>query len=233
MAATPLTKFRAGSVRAINRDTRPLAAGIKVWKGGLAACVAGFYQAASGDPAEVVVGRFYENKDNSAGGAGAKLANIQFFRERNLFLVDNDGAAPVVVANREQACSFLDDHTATLFAPGSGSGATVYDVTSEGVWIEFHHPASPDDAGVPRIQSGTSTLITGAKVVTGVVLTATSRIVVTMKDPGAGAITGMADFDVPNASRNVGAGSFLVNAIDDAKAVIATAVCTFDYLIIG
>jgi hypothetical protein len=54
-----------------------------------------------------------------------------------------------------------------------------------------------------------------------------------MKDPGAGAITGMAGFDVPVASRNTSTGQFVVNAIDDSKAVIATAVCTFDYLIIG
>lgn len=233
MAASPLAKARPGSVRSVNFDLRPLAAAVSVFKGGLAACVAGFYKPASGDPAEVVVGRFYENVDNSAGAAGDKSANVQFFRERNLMLVDNDGDAPVVVANREGPCSFLDDHSATLFATGKGSGATVYDVTSEGVWVEFPYPASPDDAGLPRIQSGTSTLIAGTKTITGVTLTAASRILVTMKDPGAGAITDMAGFRVPAASRNTGTGQFVVDAIDGAKAVINTAVCTFDYLIIG
>lgn len=234
MAAVPLTAARStGSVRAINRDRRPLAAAIKAWKGGLAACVAGYYKAASGDPDEVVVGRFHESVDNSAGAAGAKSADIQFFRERNLFLVDNDAVAPVVVANRENACSFLDDHTATLFAAGSGSGATVYDVTSEGVWIEFPHPASPDDAGVPRIQRGTTTLVTGTKTVTGVVLTATSRIQLTMKDPGAGALTTFIGLDAPAAGRNTGTGEFVINAIDNAKAVLATAIPTVDYLIVG
>lgn len=233
MSASPLAKPRTtGSVRAINFDTRPIAAA-KVWRGGLAACVAGFYQAASGDPSEVVVGRFYESVDNSSGAAGDKSANIQFFRERNLFLVDNDTVAPVVVANREQACSVLDDHTATLFAPGAGSGATVYDVTTEGVWIEFAFPASPDDAGVPRIQKGTTTLVAGTKSVTGVVLTANSIITLAMRDPGAGVLTTFIGLDAPVANRSTGAGSFTINAIDNAKATLATAVCTVDYTITG
>ncbi len=232
MAATPLTKPRPGSVRAINRDKRPIAA-VAVQKGGLAACVAGFFQPTSGDPDEVVVGRFYQSVDNSGGAPGDKSADIQFFRERNLFLVDNDGASPVLIADRENACSFLDDHTATSFNAGSGSGATVYDVSSEGVWVEFAYPSSPDDAGVPRIQKGTTTLVAGTKAVTGVVLTAGSSIQLAMRDPGAGALTTFASLDAPVANRNTASGQFVINAIDTGKAVLATAVCTVDYLIIG
>lgn len=232
MSAVPLTAPRGGSIRAINRDKRPLAA-VKVFKGGLAACVAGYFKAASGDPTETVVGRFYETVDNSGGSAGDKSADVQFFRERNLFLVDNDSGAPVVVAGREGPCSFLDDHTATLYAAASGSGAIVYDVTSEGVWIEFPFPTSPDDAGLPRIQSGTTTLVSGTKTITGVTLTSSSRILMSVKDPGAGAITGFGALDAPVASRNTSTGQFVINAIDDSKAVITTAVCTVDYLIVG
>jgi hypothetical protein len=55
-----------------------------------------------------------------------------------------------------------------------------------------------------------------------------------MKDPGAGAITGFASFSVPAVDRVVGApGTFKVYAIDDAKATIATAVCTFDWKVVG
>lgn len=92
------------------------------------------------------------------------------------------------------------------------------------------------EAAVPAaaIQAGTDTLVNGTKAIATATITASSRIIVTMKDPGAGAITGFADFDVPAASRVVGApGSFTVNAIDDAKATIATAVCTFDWLVIN
>lgn len=84
-----------------------------------------------------------------------------------------------------------------------------------------------------NLQSGTATLAAGTVDITGVTLTANSRIVLTMKDPGAGAITGMAGLDAPAADRDTSAGQFTVNAIDDAKATIATAVCTFDWVIVG
>lgn len=82
-------------------------------------------------------------------------------------------------------------------------------------------------------QKGTATLAAGTVTITGVVLDANSRIFLTMKDPGAGAITGFAALDAPAGTRDTGAGTFVVNAIDDAKAVINTAVCTFDWLIVG
>jgi hypothetical protein len=228
-----LTAQRAASMRTINFDKRPMAAAVKAYKGGLAACKAGFFGPATGDAAEIVVGRFYDTVDNLSGAAGDKKVEIQFFRERTLFLLDNDSGAPVVAASRESACSFLDDHTATLLDAGKGVGGIVYDVDTDGVWVELPFPASPDDAGTPRLQAGTTTLVAGTKSITGVVLTASSRILLTMKDPGAGAITGMSALDAPAASRNVGAGSFVINAIDDSKAVINTAVCTVDYLVIG
>lgn len=233
MPASPITKPRPSGIRTINFDRRPLAA-VSVFKGGLAACVAGFYKPASGDPNEVVVGRFYETVDNSAGAPGDLSANIQFFRERRLFLVDNDAGALVVVASREFGCSFLDDHTATALTPAKGEGAIVYDVTTEGVWVELPFPASTDDAGLPTIQSGTTTLVAGTKTINGVAITAASRILLSMKDPGAGALTTFIALDAPVGGRTVGAaGSFIINAIDNAKATLVTAVCTVDYLIIG
>lgn len=236
MAASPLTKARtSGSLRNVNRDKRPLQAGVKAWKGGLAAVnAAGFYGPATGAASEIVVGRFYRSVDNSAGANGDKLCDVEHFYERWVFLVDNDTVTPVTVAARERLCQILDDHTATLAA--GGSGAVVYDVTSEGVWIDIS-PASGGNAfasgAVPRVQKGTTTLIAGTKTITGVVLTADSAILLTMRDPGAGAITNFAALDAPAASRNAGTGQFVINAIDNAKAVIGTAVCTVDYLIVG
>lgn len=85
-----------------------------------------------------------------------------------------------------------------------------------------------------RTKSGTATLASGTVTISTATITANSRIVITMKDFGAGAITGLAALAVPVATRTPGApGSFVVNAIDDAKALIATAECTFDWAVIG
>lgn len=83
-----------------------------------------------------------------------------------------------------------------------------------------------------NVQAGSGTLVAG-EVTIAATITANSRIQVSMMDPGAGAITGFASFDVPAADRVIGApGSFKVRAIDDAKALIATAVCTFNWLVV-
>lgn len=85
-----------------------------------------------------------------------------------------------------------------------------------------------------RTKSGTATLVSGTVTISTATITANSRIVITMKDFGAGAITGLAALAVPVANRTPGApGSFVVNAIDDAKALIATAACTFDWVVVG
>jgi hypothetical protein len=235
---TALAKERASSVREVTRDLRPLAANAKVFKGALAVCInggtsKGFYQQGSLAIAGVAVGRFTQTVDNTGGADGALTAEIHFFEERHLFLLANDAGTPVAVADREGLCYVFDDQTVTQAAGATTEAGVVYDVTTEGVWVAIRE-VLPAETSAPRIQSGTSTLVAGTKTVNGVVLTATSRIVVTMKDPGAGAITGMGALDVPVAGRTVGnAGSFIVNAIDDSKATIATAVSTFDYVIIG
>lgn len=236
MAASPLTKNRASSERVIDRDRRPLRAGVKTWMNGLASVdAAGNFGPATGAIGEIVVGRFAEVVDNSAGGAGAALADIRYPYERNLLLLDNDAVAPLTVTARERVCSVLDDHTATVFNGSLGNAGVVYDVTTEGVWVDIDVASSVLAAsGVGAIQAGTTTLIAGTKTVTPVSITANSRIFLTMRDPGAGALTTFVELDAPVAGRTVGAaGSFIINAIDNAKATLATAVCTVDYLIIG
>lgn len=228
-----LTAQKANSIQTVKRAKRALAGNVKAIKGGLAAVLNGYYQPATGAVAEIVKGRFVETVDNTGGAAGAKKAEVEFFRERTMILVANDGTNPVLVGDREEVCSVVDDQTVRAYSPSKSDAGIAYDVTSEGVWVEVDAPSSPDASGVPNIQSGTATLAAGTVTINNVVLTAASRILLTMKDPGAGAITGFANLDAPAASRNVGAGTFVVNAIDTAKATIATAVCTFDWAIIG
>ncbi len=228
-----LAKARPVSMKTVTREKRPMAANVAVFKGSLVAAKAGFYGPATGDPDEVLVGKAFETMSNIGGAAGAKLVDVDFIRERLLALYENDAGAPLTTAMRELPCSALDDQTFTAFAPAKGAAAVLYDVTTEGVWVELMFPTSADDAGIPRLQPGTATLVAGTITVAGKIITANSRILLSMKDPGAGAIPAFAALDAPVASRNVGAGSFVINAIDNAKATIATAVCTVDYLIVG
>lgn len=131
---------RTSSIRKITRDLRPLAANAKAWKGALAVCEAdGFYAPATNVAGLVVVGRFYESVDNTGGADGAKSADIHFFRERKLFLLKNDTVNAVVVADRERQCFALDDQTVSGDDTKSPVGI-VYDVTSEGVWVEVAAP---------------------------------------------------------------------------------------------
>jgi hypothetical protein len=95
--------------------------------------------------------------------------------------------------------------------------------------------AAFNDAATKAVgmQSGRATLAAGTVTVSGVVLTASSRIMMSMADPGAGAITGFVELVTPDAQRNVGAGSFRIDAIDAAKAVVNTMVSTIDWIIVG
>jgi len=88
-------------------------------------------------------------------------------------------------------------------------------------------------ASQPRLQAGTVTLVAGTATVSGVTLTTSSTIQLTMRDPGAGVLTTFIDLDAPVASRNVAAGTFVINAIDNAKATLATAIPTVDWAVIG
>jgi hypothetical protein len=238
-----LTKPRIGSLRVITRDKRPLAANAKVFQGALAVAIlsgpSGGYYAQGQAGSVVAVGRFKDTVDNTGGANGALSAEIEFFKERWIYLLDNDTASAVVVGDRENGCYILDDHTVTHASGGNGPAGVVYDVTAEGIWVEVRAPLPglsglPGGQAVPNIQSGTSALVAGTKTIAGVTLTANSVIVPMMRDPGAGAIPAFATLDAPAAGRTLGAnGSFVVNAIDNTKAVIATAGSTFDWLVIG
>lgn len=83
-------------------------------------------------------------------------------------------------------------------------------------------------------QSGTGTLSSGTLSIATATITSSSKILVSMRDPGAGALTTFIGLDVPVGTRVNGApGTFVVNAIDNAKATLATAVCTFDWFVIN
>lgn len=232
-----ITKEKPGSIRVVNRERRPVIGG--AIKGGLAAAILsganrGKYMKAGALTSSATtlgraVGRFTETLSTDGD------VEIQFFSERTLFLLNNDTGTAVVVGDREGPCYVLDDQTVTG-AAGNHIAGIVYDVTSEGVWVDIDGAATLQftSTGMGVVASGTSTLVSGTKSITGVTgLTGTSKILVSVRDPGAGAITGFATLVVPVATRNTGAGSFVVTAVDDSKATITTAVCTFDWAVLA
>lgn len=80
-----------------------------------------------------------------------------------------------------------------------------------------------------NLQTGTATLAAGTVTVTGVVLTANSVILMTPNTPAGG--TQGVKYKIPVASRT--ATQFVVTAVDNAGATVATDTSTFDFLIVG
>jgi hypothetical protein len=133
-----LTTDRVGSERLVTRERRPLKGSIKAIKGGIAICDAtGFYKPGVAATGVVSVGVFTETVDNTSGGDGAKSAEIEFKHPgRKVRLFANSGTNVCVVANRETACYVEDDQTVGNLATGKSKAGTIFDVTSEGVWVE-------------------------------------------------------------------------------------------------
>jgi hypothetical protein len=191
-----------------------------------------------------------ETVDNSAGSAGDKTIAVQFEQPKYLLRWLNDTGSPVTAAMIGGDAYGLDNQTATASSSGGTRSrlGTVWDVIGSsdpigdrpGVWIEPDTPnttaAAAALAALPAtaVQGGTATLVAGVATISTATITASSRIIVSMKDPGSGAITGLGALKAPDADRTVGApGSFKVYAIDDSKATITTAVSTFDWLVIN
>jgi hypothetical protein len=95
-----------------------------------------------------------------------------------------------------------------------------------------HTQAAAAGLGGHSIQTGTTTLVNGQVVVAGVVLTAASRIFASFKDAHSGANVDTAKLQMPAAGRNIGAGSFTINALTITDALNNTDVSTVDWLVI-
>jgi hypothetical protein len=160
--------------------------------------------------------------------AAAVGTSVTLARADHKHDVSTAAAATIGTANAEGSATSLarSDHG---HDHGSQSTATHHAVATSGA---NGFMSSTDKAKLDTVQGGTDTLASGTVTISTATITANSRIVVTMKDFGAGAITGLAALAVPVATRTPGApGSFVVNAVDDAKSLIATAACTFDWFV--
>lgn len=152
-----------GSKRFIARDFRPMAANAKIWPGAgvgvfVASTPSGYYAQAqpgtylvgkatglggtTGQGGNVAVGQTNLQGgviDNTGGANGALQAEVEYINPFWVQLFANDAGSPVVVGDRGNLCYALDDQTVT-HTTNSGANlaaGTVYDVTSEGVWVKI------------------------------------------------------------------------------------------------
>jgi len=215
--------------RNVKRDLRPLTAGVKTVKGGACVCDAnGYYRPASGAIGEIMIGRFNEAVDNTAGGNGALSADVFFAHERELTLFANDST--VTITSRERLCGAVDDHTVTARNPTVGNAGIVYDVTSEGVWVEIRSGQDPNSLGIVGAQTGSAVLVAGTVLVSAK-LSAASQIFLQRQTAG-GTVTSTVGYEV--ASQTPGnPGSFRINAVTSADAVATGDTSTIRYVIEG
>jgi len=124
------------SIKKLARDKRPLKAGVKVFKGALAACKSGFYQPATATTSARIVGRFTETVDNTAGADGAVSAEVEFFNERTVVSFVNKTGDLLTTADRETLAYVEDDQTVRKTSAGTSPAGLVYDIESTIVFVE-------------------------------------------------------------------------------------------------
>jgi hypothetical protein len=119
----------------IQKDWLPVAAGVRLWAGGIvAANAAGYAVPASADVTQTAAGRAEHSLDNALGASGDLKVEIR----RGVFLYANGtGGDAITMADRFKDCFIIDDQTV---GKTNGSGARpragkVVRVEPAGVWV--------------------------------------------------------------------------------------------------
>lgn len=205
----------------------PVKAGVKIWAGSQVVLQAGYAKPGVTGTGLVAVGRAEQTVDNTSGSDGDLTVPVKF----GLFIWSN-GSSSITRADVGSDAYVVDDQTVHQTSGGGARSVAgrIVDVDSQGVHVQQGLTAPAGNAST-AIQGGTGTLVAGTVTITGVTLTASSRIVCFRKTPG-GTISD-AGLDAPSASRNTSTGQFVVNAINSDKATATGDTSTFDYLIFG
>ncbi|AUX25147.1 uncharacterized protein SOCEGT47_056910 [Sorangium cellulosum] len=134
-------KFRpqsAGQVERVSRTKVELAANVAVRKGRPAVIDGGYYRepAAGVETLSPLRGRWTQDVDNTGGAAGAKVAEIDFYKEFQVAWLNNDTeGSPVQKADRGSQCFWAGPFTVTSAADGNSAAGEVFDVTSDGRFV--------------------------------------------------------------------------------------------------
>lgn len=158
-----LTADRNTSPRSGNVRTLGVAADAVIYKGAqLALNASGYLVPMSTATGLVAAGRANETVDNTGGADGAKTCQV----ERGVFNYSNSAAADeITIADIGATCYAVDDATvAKTDGTGTRSAAgTVFDVDSDGVWVEIgDHAAVAVDAD----PAGTAAALLAASLLT-------------------------------------------------------------------
>eukprot|EP00873_Tetraselmis_striata_P018481 jgi/Tetstr1/438745/TSEL_002941.t1 len=131
-----LIKERQTRMRLPERESHPVAAGVKILAGSLVVLEAGFARPGRTATGLIALGRAERTVDNTEGAAGE--ARIEILRKR-AFQFDNLDADPVGQADVGTTCFIVDDETvAKTDGTGTRSPAgRVVAVDAAGVWVEF------------------------------------------------------------------------------------------------
>lgn len=214
----------------------PLAAGAKVFKGGIVARnTSGYAVAGAATSTLVVLGIAEEDADNTSGSNGDVTARVR----RGIFRVLNGSAADEIVqADAYGDCFLADDQSVRKTSSGgarprAGRIIKVEPGTSGDVWVWLGPDNTP--AAIAAIQTGTATLVAGTKTVnTGVKITSSSKVFVSLNTPAGG--TQGVKYKVPDASLvtgEAGTGAFAITAVDAAGATVATDTSTINYMVVN
>lgn len=136
MAAS--TTIRPKSFKDVRRWTGPVKASTKILGGTLGGIDASGWgvpmTAATGIK---VIGVAKDTADNSDGSNGAINVTFELSQTIRVYLFANDSGTPLTKADVWAPCYGVDNQTVSGDDTGRSSSGTVFEVTSEGVWIFF------------------------------------------------------------------------------------------------
>lgn len=130
-----LTSSRATIQIEGKRRGLPVAAGVKIYQGGLVMLSGGYAAPGAAAVGCIGLGMAEETYDNTGGAAGAILAEVR----AGVFCFANSSADPVHAAQIGQNCFIVDDETvaATNGSNTRSVAGEVFNVDASGVWVRF------------------------------------------------------------------------------------------------
>lgn len=200
-------------------------AAAKIYSGALV-CIdsTGYAIPASEALGQTPIGVAQQTRDNTSGASGDLVVRVL----AGVFKFVN--ADSIAITELGKVAYIVDDQTVAKADNGGARSVAgvIVRVETDGVYVLVGLTAALP-AG---LQGGTATLVLGTVTITGARLTANSRILVSRKTKGGGVSIGT-DLEVPSASRDVGAKTFVINAVKADKSVDTADISTVDWLVFG